>query len=825
MLKDFQSWIEKNIFEIGDFSKKESPTFRDLKKFIAQHSLGEIVPYRMYDEENEIYYNETTQGLVFEATPLIGATEQTIHLLTNLINHQLPEGASIQFLLYASPKVDSYLTAWAANRAERGERFVQLAQERVRFLAQGARGSLLKSGDFPIRTFRLIISLTLPNKQSVFEVTSLKETIKRSLKSLNVHVEALLPHQLIQLLGELFCPDVSSEPRKTSWRKRDQLNEQCVFHDVSSQITPNGVIVNEGESEIRLFSVSKFPEYWPQWAMQNLIGDLFLETQRIRTPFFLSLSVHIPNQAYESSKAAMKSMRAYRIANSPAAKYVPEASQIADERRYVIDLLNKNNRLVKLTFQIGLISEPSSITKDESVLESLFISQGWQLYRHRYTHLPLLFSCFPMVQDKELFQTFQRFGVVHTQPAHVVANVAPLQGEFKGMEVPRLMLTGRRGQLMWFDPFSNDAGNYNVCVTGKSGSGKSVFMQELATSIVGSGGNVWVVDVGHSYENICKLLGGEFIDFGMDKQICINPFSNIKELDEDQVVLLKIIIEKMAAPNDPITDIDRVLIEEAIQATWQQYRQENNITHIAHYLCENSDLRAQDLGRRLYPYTEKGIYGRYFNGKATITYDNPFLVMELQELKTKGDMLSIVLLLIFFQITILMYKGKRNINFAFIIDEAWKVLAGDEDKIKKIGEEMGRCARKYQFSLITGTQSLQDYFDNPAAEAIYNNSDYTIILMQKAGVIEKLKSDQKISLDPHMEKLIQSLRMSEGEYAEMLIRAPNWYSVAQLILDDFTLALYSTKGKQFQAVQDWQKQGKSLVEAVRMVAKESFHDR
>ncbi|HRE33083.1 MAG TPA: DUF5934 domain-containing protein, partial [Candidatus Berkiella sp.] len=192
-------------------------------------------------------------------------------------------------------------------------------------------------------------------------------------------------------------------------------------------------------------------------------------------------------------------------------------AQIAQERRYIIDMLNKNGRLVKLSFQIVLISEPEQVVKDESVLESLFISQGWHLYRHRYVHVPMLYACLPMTQDKALFSMLQRFGVVHTQPAHVVANVAPLQGELKGMTVPRLMLTGRRGQLFWFDPFSNDSGNYNVCVTGKSGSGKSVFMQELAASIVGSGGRLWVIDVGRSYEKTCKLLGGEFVEFSIDK--------------------------------------------------------------------------------------------------------------------------------------------------------------------------------------------------------------------------------------------------------------------------------------------------------------------
>lgn len=824
MLNKAKSWINKYMFKTQELSgKRNSPTLNTLLNFLDQHSLGEILPYRLYDENYEIYINEGNQGLVFEATPLVGATEQTISLLTNIIEHLLPENSSIQFLLYASPKISNYLKAWADHRAERGEIFSQLAKERIDFLSKGARGSLLKSGDFPIRNFRLIISVSLEETVTKTSVLTLKDSLKRSLKSINIDTISLSPDKLLQLAGEFFSPDLSPVPRNVTWRKNDLINNQCAFPDTSSQITPNGLTINEDETEIRMYSVSKFPDSWPQWAMQSLIGDLYLETQRIRCPFFLSLSVHIPNQAYEASSAAMKSMRANHIANSPAVKYVPEVTQIAEERRFLNTYISKGGRVVKVTFQVGIISEPKNIVKDESVLESLFVSQGWRLFRHRYIHAPMLLACLPMVQDKEVFRHFQRFGVVHTLPSNVVANIAPLQGELKGMKVPRLMLTGKRGQLFWFDPFSNESGNYNVCITGKSGSGKSVFMQELAHSIVGSGGRLWIIDVGRSYERTCKLIGGEFIEFGLTQHVCLNPFTNIKIFDEDQLSLLKPIIEQMIAPNDPISDIERVIIEEALQQTWIDFKQTNNITKISKWLCSNKDPRAQDLGKRLYPYTEKGVYGRYFNGPSSISFDNPFLVLELEELKNKGEMQSIVLMLIIFQITTTIYGGDRSTETACFIDEAWQLLRGE--KIKEFIENMARRARKYNASLITGTQSIQDYFDNPAAQAIYNNSDYTIILSQLPQAIDQLKKDSKFALDPHKEQLLKGLSMRAGEYADIFIQGPDWYAVNQLILDDFTLALYSTKGEQFYAVQQLQKQGKSLIEAVRLVAKAAFNDR
>jgi ABC-type iron transport system FetAB ATPase subunit len=48
-----------------------------------------------------------------------------------------------------------------------------------------------------------------------------------------------------------------------------------------------------------------------------------------------------------------------------------------------------------------------------------------------------------------------------------------------------VLLLGRRGKLFNWNPFVRiNAGNYNVSVMAPSGSGKSVFLQELASSML-----------------------------------------------------------------------------------------------------------------------------------------------------------------------------------------------------------------------------------------------------------------------------------------------------------------------------------------------------
>ena len=131
--------------------------------------------------------------------------------------------------------------------------------------------------------------------------------------------------------------------------------------------------------------------------------------------------------------------------------------------------------------------------------------------------------------------------------------LAPLQGEWKGTQRPSLLLPGRRGQIAIWNPFDNMEGNYNVAIAAKSGSGKSVLTQEYIVSLVGSGGRVWVIDIGRSYEKTCRMLGGEFIEFTPDNVISINPFTFITNFD-DSLELLKPLSAAMARPSSTTSD-------------------------------------------------------------------------------------------------------------------------------------------------------------------------------------------------------------------------------------------------------------------------------
>jgi conjugation system TraG family ATPase len=66
--------------------------------------------------------------------------------------------------------------------------------------------------------------------------------------------------------------------------------------------------------------------------------------------------------------------------------------------------------------------------------------------------------------------------------------------------------------------------NWNMTVLSGSGGGKSFFMNHLVRSYFDQGAHVVIVDIGHSYETLCSLIGGYYFTYREDRPLCFNPF-------------------------------------------------------------------------------------------------------------------------------------------------------------------------------------------------------------------------------------------------------------------------------------------------------------
>ena len=191
-------------------------------------------------------------------------------------------------------------------------------------------------------------------------------------------------------------------------------------------------------------------------------------------------------------------------------------------------------------------------------------------------------------------------------------------------------------------------------------------------------------------------------------------------------------------------------------------------------------------------------------------------MFELAELKGRGDVQGVVLMLVVFLATQRMYHGPRTRAKAIVIDEAWDLLSGEDSKA--FLEGAARRARKYRGALVTGTQSVNDYYANPAARAAWENSDWVIFLAQKDESVELLKSEKRIHCDPGMERALKSLTTADGRYAELVLHGPDGWRVARLVLDAWSVALFSSRGPAFAAVETLKAEGLTTAEAIDRIA-------
>lgn len=812
-----------------------SSTIRLANEFLNSHSLSEMLPYRSFDTETQLFMNRTSAGFVIETLPLVGCGEDIPRQLTGLFQHAFPLGSNLQCLLLASSRIGTVLNKWEKardNHPFNGTPFMgsplngnsavleDLAKERASYMRQLSQGR-------GVRTFRLILSYSEPgsNVQSFDETLALREQIITTIKGWGLPVKVWQPEDLLSGLDELLNPLKGSENPNIPWNPYDSLSHQLMSPGSRWVIEPSQMVfgensINENEKIMRLYTTRLLPPIWHLNGMSALIGDPFEEFLRLQGNFFLSYGVHIAHEKTLKTQMLAKCGNVEKQAASPIAKYVPSLKKEAAEWTYVREKFEDGQRLVRTRFCVGLMSDADQIAREQQTFFNLYRSQRWELALDKYLQLPTFLSCLPMTWGEGSVDDSRKFQKTKTTLSHEPANLMPIQGEWQGTASPGMLLVGRRGQLFTWSPFDNNEGNYNTCVVGRSGSGKSVFMQELLTSMLGMGGRVFVLDVGRSFEKTVKLLNGTYLEFSTHSPVCINPFSSIpvhdQEAASDALAMLKPILSLMAAPKEGTRDIEDTYLEQALQEAWRKRGNSATITDVAKFLLQHPDPIAVSLGERLYPYTDKGTYGRFFSGPENIDLSSQLVVVELEELKERKDLQSVIVQMVILQITNSIYLGDRKTPSCLILDEAWDMLRGAQSGV--FIETAARRLRKYYGGLVVGTQSINDFYANPGAQAAFDNADWMCLLSQKDESIEFLKNSKRLMMDPVMERTLRSLRTEQGQYAEIMIKGPKGFAVGRLILDEFSKILYSTKADEFAAVQDLVTQGLSLKEAIQRIA-------
>lgn len=824
---------------------KTIPTIAEIKAFSKRHSLSSLLPYEAYDEDSELYYNTDSVGFMLYAFPATGINKAQLKILNDVMSGYHDIDTQIQITLISSPDVTTQTAAWAKERgfssnSKTSDIFKMLAKKRTEYLETGKWKSLFNDQSWSPRDYHLIISYSVILHKTMLEdgldedflngLTDSKSRIAGALRSAGIGSIPLEPALFINLLNGVLNPSVKTSPKFT-YNPNDAINEQVLDADSAFLMGSHASTILHSDESYSLipFHVRQWPKQWAGFNNGELLGSFTNNINRIGCPFIATLVVDFGDPSQFKSKLRNKSLRATQMSTSPISKFVPEWHDRKKDWDFVTKSFEDGARLADMFYQVVLIAPQGQEQRAEHSLKSVYSSIGWLLSKSAYIPVHSLLAVLPMGITADTRVALKAFGHYHTHLTSTAVNCAPWIGEWKGTSTPAMLLHGRRGQVVTFDPYDNKKGNYNIAIAAKSGAGKSFFAQEIISTTLSSGGRAVVIDSGHSYREMASLLNGTYIEFDSGNIVGLNPFSNIDDYDDkhfkEQLPLLKMMICQMAGGEQKTSNVKQAIVERAIVAAWAEHKRKTTITKVSQaisqlVLDQSQTTTAQELQLTLHSYTKDGMYAEFWEGDSNIALDNDFIVLELSGLNKTPDLQNVVLLYLIMRVTQRMYhdsnRAQRDIC---LIDEAWKLLkegiAGD------FIEEGYRVVRKYNGCFITIVQAIIDYKKTDSALAAFNNSDFKIYLQQSPEVLVLAEDAGLISNKSGHIDLLSTVETIHGQYSEMAVVSPDGLSICRFVIDPYTEKLYSTQAAEVARIQHLMAQGISLTHAVQTLVDES----
>ena len=818
-----------------------------LKEIATIPRLAGIMPYSSWLPEEKLFVldhgafsEKPTQNLGFciETPPQTGSNEEMERVLTSLFL-SCPAGTGIQITLYASPHILPVLRKQSemlpVDLEEGGLRstntFRELSRRRIDYYLQNKGRSFFSNHAYLLRDFRCVVSVTLPlNPMSVADIEEairIRESVHSVMRSSLLPGFDWQPEDLINFVADFFDHEriLGSRRRLIEYDNSLPIRSHISSTEIASAVADSCIKQRKnGDSETALqcFSVTQYPKYFRLGNMDALIGDYFRLALAIPCPFLITMGAVVQDYESARTRATVKAARATQAAESVMAKFQPDLQDKKRDWDMVLRAFSNGRNIVQMYHQVVLVSHLEDASRCEHAVRSVWQARGIDLSKDVYLQHHALVAGMPCALTQGMQADLKTFGRIGTKTSDNAIMTSPLLAEWKGSGTPVMTLFGRRGQIMSLDLFDNKSGNFNFAVAALSGSGKSVLINEMAFRYLGTGAKVWIIDIGRSYKNLCEILDGEFIEFTDERhnRLCLNPFSMVMDINSDMEMLLPLVAQ-MASPQEKLDNYSYSLLVSAIKRVWESKGKFATITDIYDFL-KNNDLSENDenirdmhrLATALEPYTKHGVYASYFEGESNIQFTSNFVVLELEELKSKKNLQTVVMQLVMYRITQEMYLD-RSLKKIVIIDEAWDLMgAGSSASFIEAGY---RRARKYGGAFGTITQSVDDYYKSEATRAMIENADWLFLLRQKAESIERLGKEGKLTLDEYTKRQMTSVNTEHGMYSEIYVHCPIGSGVGRLILDPFSMLLYSTRAQDYEAIKLLTNQGIAVTDAIEMI--------
>lgn len=794
----------------------------------------QFCPVQAYDEQSKLFLcDDSTLGFAFECVPLAGGDQHTKERIEQLVAGDYPPGTIMQFFLYRSPDIEPQLNALARIRQDHMDGpLAGVVKQRIDFLRahtkKNIHGRSFSGGDYDcgrIQESRLIVSIKIPfegkePKESDVVLTKTWETKTESaLSSVGLWPYALSASRYIRLMQSI----INWSPNAT-WRSMPVMGEWEEDKTISAQIfdpTTDLVIADKSTLQlgehcfVKVMSAKRIPDAFFFTEAMKYVGNTMGGNDKLTINYAVCCNVFFPVTQSEKSKLETKRTWTVNQAVGPMLKFVP----VLADKKHSFDILSesfqKGAKPIRMTFSVLLFSDSRKAVERAAVsAQSYWDTMHFHLMEDYFITAPMFQNCLPLCAEKEAVFHLDRYKTMTTRELPVLL---PVFGEWKGTGTFHVALISRNGQLMSLSLHDSDT-NKNAVIAAESGSGKSFLLNEIIVSYLSEGAQVWVIDAGKSYKKLNEQLDGDFLQFDEASKICLNPFELIDDWKEDEDTI-SALIAAMASEKEKLSDFQMAGLKQILKRLWETKGQTMTVDDIAAECLGHTEQRMHDIGQQLFSFTSKGGYGQYFHGHNTMRFENPFTVLELDELQGRTHLRQVVLMQLIFQIQREMYLGERNRKKIMIIDEAWDLIKSGP--VSVFIEHGFRKFRKYGGSAIIATQSLNDLYENPVGRAIAENANMMLLLGQKPETIASIRDSGRLVLSEAGFNLLSTVASVGGVYSEIFVKSGHTgVGVGRLIVSNFEKMLFSTAPEDVNAIENYTNQGLNVTDAINHVLRD-----
>lgn len=816
-----------NILNI--FGSNGGLTLQELESLTYRSKFSDYLPWIAYDAESHTYLNvDDTAGFLWECAPLAFAGESTETTLQALFRINFPKGSILQFILYADSHIEPYLDAYRRCKSRENPMIRSTTEAACRYFTEGTKGLPNLSG-IPIRNFRLFVSAKLPiGMKGTRAFEEIHTTIRETLRGASLNPTAVPPGGLLDWMRRLFNANPSMN--NSHYDETTPLRKQVILSE--TQITKDASSMRIGERTFRCTTPRVFPKEVDLFQTSRLFGGcwgLISDGDQIRTPFLYTLNI-----LFHDMKSHLHKKCNIVLWQKGVGSFARSLARKQEEFAWATDELEKKdgNRFLRILPMLWVWdSDERAASESVTRAKRIWESCGYIMQEDKGILPVLLISSLP-------FGLYDKGGNIDHLDRDFIAQadsigaVLPVQSDFSGGGAPVVIFIGRKGQLINLDIYDKQANNHNMLVAATSGGGKSFLLNYLVYNYWSTGALIRMIDIGHSYRKICNMAKGRFLDFDEHSKVSFNPFTNIRDINEDISEIAAIILQMVFSATDAIpaeiAETATSLVKAAARWAYKIKGADAEVDDAYEYLRafpkyfeEDAELfdakmlkpLSQNLAFNLLDFVRGGAYHRWFRGKCSLNIaDDEFVVLELENLLPKKELFKVVALQVINEVTQGLYLSDRSRRQMIFFEEA-PLVVEKCGMLLPIMEGGFRRARRYSGSFNIVTQSVLDRkVFGPVGDVIWGNTAFKCYL--QSPDFEKAREEKLIDYDPFTMKLLKSVKSNRPNYSEIFLDTPFGVGVARLTVDPYSYYVYTSTGVEVAEIEGMVAQGMSYDEAI-----------